>query len=102
MVIDDIENCGQSARVALVYEPLQFTRTAVAVLCGIGRDAVVAPVATARELRYRHDFDSVDAKILEFGQTRDDSCERSFARKGSDVQLVQNAFFKSQALPPVV
>ena len=62
MVVDHVEDHGQAGLMGGVDEPLQRPRAAVAVLHGVGMDAVVAPVAVAGELGHRHQLDRRDAQ----------------------------------------
>ena len=65
VVVDDVEEDRQAVRVAGVDQPLQPVRPAVAVLGGVGEDAVVAPVAAAGELGDRHQLDRGDAQLAQ-------------------------------------
>ena len=63
VVVDDVEDHGEPAPVALVDEALQAGRAAVGVLDGEGEHAVVAPVPSAGELGDRHQLDRGDPEI---------------------------------------
>ena len=66
MVVDDVEKHGQAATVRRIDKPLQSSRAAVAILHGIGMNAVVAPIPLAGELGDRHQLDRRDAKRGQF------------------------------------
>ena len=102
VVIDHIEEDGEAFSVAGVHETLQAVRAAVTVLRGIGKHAVISPVAGARELADRHDLDGIDAQITELAQPRDDRLERPFGGESADVQLVEDEIFSTQSLPILV
>ena len=82
-----------------VDEPLQRERAAIGGVGGVRIDAVVAPVARAGKLGDRHEFDRRDAEFLQIAEPRDHRVERALGRERADVQLVENVFFKWQALP---
>ena len=68
----------------------------------IGRekvDAVVAPIATAREIGDRHQLDRGDAELDEIVQLVDGRAERAFGRERPDVQLVDDRLLPGAAAP---
>ena len=91
MVVDHIENDGQSANVSGIDEPLQAQRPAIRILRREDVDAVVAPVSRARKLGHRHDFDGGDPQLRKFVEVRDHAIESAFRSVGADVQLVQHS-----------
>src|SRR5258706_7461530 len=99
MVVDNIQDRREAARVAGVDQFLQFSRTTVTILCGIGSNPVVSPVSPARELRYRHDLDCRDTQISEFVKTLDDCAKSSVTGEHADMRCIENVFVQGQAHP---
>ena len=63
MVVDDVEDDGEPARVGGVDEAAQAVGAAVRLLRREPVDAVVAPVARAGEAGDRQDLDGGDAEL---------------------------------------
>jgi hypothetical protein len=90
VVVDDVEDHGQPARVRGVDEALQRGGAAVGVMRRGDVDAVVAPAALARSLGHRHQLDRVDAESCEARELLDRSVERARRRERAHVQLVDH------------
>ena len=91
MVVDDVEDHGQSAGVARVDEArLRPSGPAVGVMRRVQVDPVVAPAAVARELGDRHQLDVRDAQRDEMVEVLDRPVERALGRERPDVQLVDH------------
>ena len=78
---------------------LEFLGSAV---CGIGRErqhAVVAPVAKARKIRYRHQFDRRHSKGGKIVQPRFHTRERAFRGESSYMQFIDDSLFPWPAAP---
>ena len=90
VVVDDVENHGETAVMAGVDEA--FERVGAAVVFGYGEqvDAVVAPAAIASERRNRHDFDVRDAKLVEVIEALDGRVEGACRGEGPDVHFVHD------------
>ena len=91
VVVDDVEDHRQAARVRGVDELLQPERAAVGGLGGALVDAVVAPAARAGELGDRHQLDRRHAELGQRGEVRDRALEGALGRERADVQLVDDA-----------
>ena len=65
MVVDDVDEHHQAERMGPVDEALEVVRRAVGRVGREGQDAVIAPVAAARELGERHELDRRDAGVAE-------------------------------------
>ena len=85
MVVDDVQNDGQAAAVALGHETRQPLRAAVGILDGEGIDAVIPPVPPARELGHRHELDGRHAELPEVIEVRHDAIERALPAERADV-----------------
>ena len=99
MIVDDIEQHHQPARVRLVDETLEAVGTAIGDVRRVEQDAVVAPAAVAGELRHRHQLDGRDARIDEMVELGLDAGERAILGEGAGVQLVDDGLVPRPALP---
>ena len=90
MVVDDVEEDGEALRVAGVHEAAQPLRTAVGRLRRIEVNAVVTPVARARELGDRHELQRGDPQVGQPREMRDDGFEGARGRGGAHVELVED------------
>jgi hypothetical protein len=91
VVVDDVLDDAESARVAGVDEALVGGRAAVGLLHRVPEHAVVAPVVGAVEAVDRQHLDEVDAEVDEVVEALDRRVERSLRGEGADVQLVDGA-----------
>ena len=91
VVVDHVEDHGEPCAVAGVDEARQPGRAAVGQACGKGKDAVVAPVAPARELGHGHELEAGDAERAQMRQSFDDGVERALRRERADVDFVIDA-----------
>ena len=78
MVVNHIQNHGQTLAVAGVDQTLEGFRTAVAVLHGKGVNPVITPIAIPGELGHGHEFQRGDPQFPEFLQMGDNGGQRSF------------------------
>src|SRR5579862_5989020 len=78
---------------------MKCVRPSVRILRSEGVHAIVSPVAQARELSDRHQFDCRDAEISQISEVRDERVERAFLRVRADVKLVEDAAFQGDAFP---
>ena len=90
MVVDDIEEHRQAARVAGVHETPEPARSAVGRLRRPEVHAVVTPVARAGKLGDRHQLHCGDAELDETGEVRNDRLEGAGRSERAHVQLVEN------------
>ncbi len=68
VVVDNVEDDGQAKLVRRVDEAAECAGPAIVRLHGVGRHAVVAPVARARRRGNGHDLDHRDAQVLQILQ----------------------------------
>ena len=92
MVVHHVEHYGQAGGMSGVDQVLQCPRPAVGILHRIWEDAVVTPIARARELGQRHQLDRRHAEFAKAGEARHDAPQRAFRRKDADMQFVQDIF----------
>src|SRR5215813_11736503 len=65
VVINHIQNYGESDFMRNVHKTAQSFRTAIAGLDSVRRNTIVAPVTHPGESGHRHQLDSGDAQLLE-------------------------------------
>ena len=70
MVVHHVEHYGQAGGMSGVDQVLQCPRPAVGILHRIWEDAVVTPIARARELGQRHQLDRRHAEFAKAGEAR--------------------------------
>ena len=68
MVVDDIEEDGDTEGVRLVHQPAQVVGRAVAASRCEQIDAVISPVPGAREVGHRHQFNRRDSESSQVRQ----------------------------------
>ncbi len=85
MVIYHVLNDGQPFIVRRVYQLLQSGRPAIGARGGVEADAIVTPVAAAREVGNRHQLDCRHAQCLEVWQLADNRFEGALWREGAHV-----------------
>ena len=102
VVVDDVEDDGEPARVAGVDESPQAVGPTVGRLRRPEVDPVVAPVARSRELGDRQDLAGRDAELDEVVQPLDRRVERALGRERADVQLVQHELGQRRRLEQLV
>ncbi len=102
MVIDNVQQDGQTLRVTSVDQPTQTVRAAVGCLGRVEIDPVIAPVTIARELSNWHQLDRGYAQIPERGQHRHDTIERAGSRERSHVELVDHERFPRNPFPATI
>src|SRR5207253_78867 len=76
VVVDDVEEDGEPGRVARVHQATEPARAAIGRLRSVEVDAIVTPVARARELGDWHQLDGGHAEVGKRGKMRDDRLER--------------------------
>ena len=102
MVVDDIEEYGETIQMAGVDQTLQSMRSAIAVLRRIGVNAVIAPVARSRKLPDRHQLEGRDTQITQCRQAGDDRFECAFRGEGPDVEFVEHQIFSRHSGPALI
>ncbi len=102
MVINHVEDHGQSGFMAGVYELFEFPRAAVGSLRRVRIGAVITPVPAARKLRDGHKFHRVDPQFFQVAQSFPDPGEAAPRRESTGVELVNYHFFRRYAFPAPV
>ncbi len=90
VVVDDVEDHREAARVRRVDEAHQPARAAVDRRGRAQRDAVVAPVPATGKVGDRHQLDRGDPEIDEALEARDQRLEGALLGRGADVDLVED------------
>ena len=90
VVVDDVEEDGEPGRVARVHQATEPARAAIGRLRSVEVDAIVTPVARARELGDWHQLDGGHAEVGERGKMRDDRLERPGRCERAHVELVDD------------
>ena len=99
VIVDHVEDNGHALGVAGIDQPLEIIRAAVGVVHGKWVHSVVSPVSTAGKLGDRHEFQGIDAEILEGRQARHYCSKCACRRKGADVQLIDDHLRQGQSAP---
>jgi hypothetical protein len=103
MVVNDVEKDGQAVPVAGISEILQPVRSAITVLRGVKRNAIIPPVPFPGELRHGHQLDGRYPEILfEIVKKGDDPFERSFLRERPGVDLIENDLSRRDPSPVLI
>ena len=102
MVVDDVQDDAEAAGVRGVHQATQRLRAAVDAAGREEIDAVVAPVALARELGHRHQLQRRHAQRAQRIEPFDQRVERAFRRVGADVALVDDQRLRIEAAPASV
>ena len=92
VVVNYIENYGNTVFVAGVDEFFEAFGATVGVLDGVGIYAVVSSVSFARELGYWHYFDGVDSQFFKLFELGNYCFKCSGFCECADVQFVNNHF----------
>ena len=83
-----------------IDKPLERIGSAIRLMHGEERHAIVAPAVIPREGRHRHQFDMRDAEILEIIKLVDRRVERAFRSERSHVQFVDHRTGERRRLKP--
>ena len=90
VVVDDIENHAEAARVRRIDEPREAVGASVAARRREEVDAVVAPVSVSGELGDRHQLDRRYPELAQVVELADQRVERALRRVRPDVHLVDH------------
>ncbi len=90
VIVDHVEEDGQSLAVALFDQPFQAVRSAVTVLGGEWVHTVVAPALRPRELPHRHQLERRDAQRAQGIDPGQDRVEGPRTGERADVQFVED------------
>ena len=102
VVVDDVEQHHQSARVRCVDQPLEVIRRAIARRRREWQHAVVSPSARPRKRRDGHQLDGRYAELDQIVEVLDDGGKRPCRREGPHVQFVHHGLIPRPAAPCVV
>ena len=100
VIVDDIEQHHEPARMGGVDEGLQVFRAAIGIGRREGQHAVIAPVPPAGKSGNRHDLDGSDAEIDQMVQLADGGAKRAFRCESADVQLVDDGLLPGRPAQP--
>jgi hypothetical protein len=102
MVVDDVDQHGETVAVGGVHERPEIVGPAVGTRRREQRDAVVAPVPAPGELGDGHQLDGGDAEVAKVRQPADRRAERALGRERADVQFVDDGAPRIEAAPVLV
>src|ERR1700730_15346946 len=90
MVVDDVEDDGNSESMGAVDKAAEIDRPAVEPGWCEEVDAVVSPAEPAREFRHGHNFEAGDTELGESRQLTRSGFPAAIRGKGADMQLVDD------------
>ena len=99
MVVDDVEEDGERARVAGIDEALEGIGRAVRFMRGEEVDAVVAPALDSGEGVDGHQLDVGDAEVAEIVEFGLRGVEGAFGGEGADVQFIKDGGGERRGFP---
>ena len=99
MVIDDVEQHHQAARVRGGHQRLEILGRAVGGIGREGKHAVVPPAPRARKVGNRHELDGCHPEVRQIIEARNRIGERAARRERADVQLVDHRLVPGPAAP---
>ena len=102
VVVDDVEQHHEAARVRLLHQHLEVLGAAVGGVRREGQHAVVAPVAPAGEVGHRHQLEGGDAEFGEVVEAAADAVIVAAAGEAAGVQFVDHRLFPAPPAPGVV
>lgn len=102
VVVNDIENHGETAIVGRIDKTAKRGGTSVVGLHGVEADTVVSPISSAGGGIERHEFDSGDAQVAQVIKTHEGRVERAFGSEGSDMEFVEDVVLQSDPAPEIV
>ena len=99
VVVDDVQDDREAVLVRGVDEAFHGRGPAIDMGGREQIDAVIAPVALARELGHRQWLDRVDAERCDARQLSDQAIESALGRGGANVDLIDDQALDAPALP---
>ena len=102
VVVDDVEEDGEAARVRGVHQRLEVLGPAVGRLGGVEEHAVVAPAPAAREVGHRHQLQRGDAEGDQMIEPLGHGRVGAGRGEGADVQLVEHEPLRREPDPGAV
>ena len=100
MVVHDIEQYRDAARVACIDQRFQFLRAAIARARRKPLHAVIAPIMPPGKFRDRHQFDRGDAELGEAVEMRDRAGEIAGLGECAEMQFIDHDLMPRAAAPP--
>ena len=99
MIIDDVEKHHQAALMRGVDQRLEIVRAAIGTVGRIPQHAVIAPIARARKIRQRHQFERCESRRDEIVQPVDHRRIGAFLGEGADMGFDQHRLLPRPAAP---
>jgi|GEM_PF-3578851 len=99
MIVNNIKKHSYAGFMALIHQLFQPLRSTIGILNGIGIHTIIAPVAAARKLCYRHELYGCDTKVPQIREARYHSFEGSFISKGAYMKLIYDQFLLWYTFP---
>jgi hypothetical protein len=99
MVVDNVEDDHQAARMRRVHQRLHVVWLPVASIRRVGQHPIVAPVPAARKLGDGHELYCRDAERDEVVEPADRGAESAFRREGPKMQFVDHRLLPRPAAP---
>ncbi len=99
MIVDHVEEHHQPAQMGLVDQGLEVLGAPIGAVGRIPQHAVIAPAATSREIRQRHQFQRGDAGCGEMIELVDHAAVSALRGEGADMSLDQYRLFPGTAAP---
>src|SRR5258707_14038201 len=102
MIVDDVEDNGNSEGMGAVDKAAEINRPAVEPGWCEEVDAVVSPAEPAREFRHGHNFEAGDTELGESRQLTRSGFPAAIRGEGADMQFVDNELLARVPAPPTV
>jgi len=99
MVVDDVEQDHQSPVMGRLYQTFKIFGAPVTGVGGEFEYSIVSPIASARKIRDRHQFDRCNSEVDEMVELIAGSGESSKGSKRADVELINYRVFPRPASP---
>ena len=99
VIVDDVEQHHQAALVRGVHQRFEVFRPAIGAVGRVPEHAVIAPVAAACEIRYRHQFERRDACLYEMIELIDGGAKGACLRKRADMRFEDHCFVPRSPAP---
>ena len=99
VVVDDVKQHRDPARVRRLDESLEVFRPSVACVRSVRKSSVIAPVPAALEVADRHDLDGRHPEVREMVQLASGPRERALRGKGAEMEFVKHDLIPFAAFP---
>ena len=99
VVVNNVEQNHEPARMRFIDQRSQIIRTAVDTVGRVEQDSVIAPVSPARKIGDRHQFDRGHTGVDHIPEPLDRGAKRSAGRESSDVKLQNDGLLPRSATP---